>query len=441
MAENSKTVRFVVRTADAPGGVARSVLNLAGHLAPRYDVEVVSMFRQREHPAFAAPAGVRVTYLEDRQGGAEKTSERWLTRVLRRLPTVLIDPCDSIYRVSSWSTDLKLARVLRGSPDCIVITTRPSLHVAAARLCPASTVVIGQEHMSFEARPRQLLRTVRRHADGLDALVVLSDRDRADYERFFDAPGGRAPRTFIRTIVNAAPFAITERVAPPAQRERLIVAAGGLRRQKGFDRLIKAFGPLAAEFPDWRLEIYGTGPEEARLKELISERGLDAQVALMGFSDDLPSVMERGSVFALSSRYEGLPMVVIEALARGLPVVAFDCPRGPRELVCTGRNGFLIRNGNLVAYRKALRRLMADDQLRHRLACGALADAPRYDVAAVAPQWEALLDDIAQRRAVTTGARRRLQLRLLLAQAARSLHRGAHDALVRRRQVEHGDAV
>jgi glycosyltransferase involved in cell wall biosynthesis len=434
MPKTRTSICFIIRSVDAPGGVARSVLNLAGYLAPRYDVEVVSLFRRRDLPAFPIPGGVRVTHLEDRREGPVSTRQTWLSRGLRRLPTVLIDPHDTIYGSTFWSTDLKLARVLRGSGDRIVITTRPSLHIAAARLCPSSAVVVGQEHMSFEARPRELLTSLRRHVPGLDALVVLSERDRADYEQFLGTPrrGGRQP--VVRTIVNAVPFSIREEVTAPGRRERLIVAAGGLRRQKGFDRLIQAFEPLVAEFPDWRLEIHGTGPEQARLQELIAERGLSPNIALMGFSDDLSSVMDRAAVFALSSRYEGLPMVVIEALARGLPVVAFDCPRGPRELVRKGRNGLLIRDGNIAAYRNALRRLMRNESLRHKLARGALADGPSYDLAAVGLQWEALLDDLVRQRAVAAHPGRRLYLRSLVTEVARSLHWGARDIVARRRE-------
>ena len=164
--------------------------------------------------------------------------------------------------------------------------------------------------------------------------------------------------------------------------------------QKGFDRLIKAWAQVAPEHPDWRLHIYGKGRFRGSLRRVIDRHGLGDVVELKGWTDKFSEVLSDASVFALSSRYEGLPMVVLEALGRGLPVVAFDCPRGPRELVSDGVNGFVVADGELAPYAAALSKVMNDQALRARLQAGAFETAERYSVRVVAEQWRDLIKEL-----------------------------------------------
>jgi glycosyltransferase involved in cell wall biosynthesis len=418
-------VRFLLRSADAPGGVVRTVLNLAGHLAAIHDVEVISLFRRRATAAHAPPPGVRMTYLEER-AKAHGTAQG--APLLRRLtlaasPSVLINPADKMYPSCSMWTDILLARTLRRMSPGILVTTRPTLHVAAARLAPRGVVVVAQEHLNYQSRPTELLDDVHRHADGLDAVIVLTGRDRADFQRSVQSThGAHAPA--VEVIPNAVP---ASRWLAPDQlasqpREPVIVAAGRLMRQKGFDQLIDAFEPLATEAPAWRVEIYGDGPERDRLLQMIGRRGLGGRVSLMGFSNRLQERLATASVFALSSRFEGLPMVGIEALAAGLPIVAFDCPRGPRELVDDGDNGLLVPDGDIAAFTSALAKVMADDELRRDMGLAARRSAQEYDLALVGARWERLFADLSSRHQASP-PRRGVDWRQLAADAVRSMRR------------------
>jgi glycosyltransferase involved in cell wall biosynthesis len=420
-------VRFLLRSADAPGGVVRTVLNLAGHLAATHDVEVISLFRRRVSAAHSPPPGVRMTYLEER-ATAHGTSQDapLLARVtLAATPSALINPADKMYASCSMWTDVLLARTLRRMSPGILVTTRPTLHVAAARLAPPGVVVIAQEHLNYQTRPTALLDDVHRNADGLDAVVVLTERDRADFHRPVQTRhGARAP--VVEAIPNAVPA--SDWLAPDQlasqPREPVIVAAGRLMRQKGFDQLIDAFEPLAASCPQWRVEIYGDGSERDRLLRMIGARGLGGRVTLMGFSNRLHERLATASVFALSSRFEGLPMVGIEALAAGLPIVAFDCPRGPRELVDDGDNGLLVPDGDIAAFTTALAKVMADDELRRDMGLAARRSAQAYDLALVGARWERLFADLSARHEASR-PRRSVDWRRLAADSVRSMRRRA----------------
>jgi glycosyltransferase involved in cell wall biosynthesis len=283
----------------------------------------------------------------------------------------------------SLATDVKLVRWMRSQPPGVLVTTRPAFNLLAGRLCPPGVVVIGQEHMNFDAHRPRLDADVRRHYQRLDALTVLTERDREDYlELLAGAP------TQLARIPNAVPPMGGERSRLD---QPVIVAAGRLTGQKGFDLLVRAFAPIAREHPDWRLRIYGAGPLRASLQRLILDQGLYNNAFLMGPTLHLGEALSEASIFALSSRFEGFGMVIVEAMSKGLPVVSFDCPRGPGEIINHGRDGLLVPNGDVAGFTRALRELVEDPERRARLGAGALGTAGDYDIGSVGERWERLL--------------------------------------------------
>lgn len=145
------------------------------------------------------------------------------------------------------------------------------------------------------------------------------------------------------------------------------VGVGRLDRQKGFDLLIDAFAQTAPNFPSWRLVIWGEGPERSALEQRIAALGLESQVTLAGNSPSPGSWAETATMLVLSSRFEGSPNVVAEAMAAGIPVIAADCDFGPAELIDDGQSGLLVPPEDPAALAGAMSRMMADAGLRKRL--------------------------------------------------------------------------
>src|SRR6476659_8972473 len=121
----------------------------------------------------------------------------------------------------------------------------------------------------------------------------------------------------------------------------VLVALGRLVPQKGFDMLLEAFAPVAARHPGWRLEVWGEGPDRAQLESRRDALGLGGRVRFPGVTPHADELLRRASIFVLSSRREGFPMVLGEAMANGVASISFDCPSGPRELITDGVDGLL----------------------------------------------------------------------------------------------------
>ncbi len=172
-----------------------------------------------------------------------------------------------------------------------------------------------------------------------------------------------------------------------------IVGMGRLERQKGFDLLIRAFASIATTRPDWDLKILGEGGEREALEASISHFGLQERVALAGREPDAMAALRASDLFVLSSRYEGFPNALCEAMACGLPVIAFDCPSGPADIVRDGVDGRLIPAEDVDALAAAMTELTGSAELRRALAAEATAVASRFSVERIAALWERVLRD------------------------------------------------
>jgi glycosyltransferase involved in cell wall biosynthesis len=171
-----------------------------------------------------------------------------------------------------------------------------------------------------------------------------------------------------------------------------VLAAGRFGPEKGFETLLESFALIGAERKGWELVIVGDGPLRNILERRIHELGIGDAVHLPGRVGNMADWYSSADLFVLSSRFEGFPNVLVEAMAHGLAVISTDCETGPRELIVNGENGLLVPVEGTAALASSMARLMADHQLRVALGRAAAGIGERFGIVDVATQWESALE-------------------------------------------------
>ena len=240
--------------------------------------------------------------------------------------------------------------------------------------------VIGMSHESFEyCRKTSRFRRVLEHYRDVDRMLALTREDADLWIR-----EGLDNASF---MPNPLPF-VPE--VPSPRTGNAVVSVGRLSDQKGIDMLLDAWAEAAPLHPDWRLRVYGSGEDEEILRKQCTALGLDGSVDWMGRTNDVPGALRGGSVFVLSSRGEGFPLALMEAMATGLPCAAFDCAPGVREIVRDGEDGLLATLGNTGELARRLDTLMSDKALRDSMGEAARANIQRFTTDEVVRRWEDL---------------------------------------------------
>ncbi|MDF5758006.1 glycosyltransferase family 4 protein [Spongiactinospora sp. TRM90649] len=382
-----RDIHILLLHANGMGGTIRTVLNLAGELAKNHNVEIVSVIREQEHPFFPIPEGVSVTYLDDRLDGRRGGP---LRRLLVGRPSRLIPKEEAAHhRFTAW-TDLALVRYLRSRTTGVVIATRPGLNLITARFAPPGVITIGQEHVGLTSHADPIQTLLKRRYPRLDALVTLTKADLANYR----ATLRRRPRRLTR-IPNALPPLSG---GPSALTGKTVVAVGRLTRVKGFHKLLAAWEQVTAAHPDWTLRIYGAGSQEENLAQDIQDRGLTGSAFLMGAVADVGPALQEASVFAMTSRHEGFSLTLLEAMSKGLAIVSFDSPHGPREMLTNGHDALLVKPRNPETMAERLCQVIENDELRRSLGRTALSTVRQYDPSVIGERWESLLEELLRDR-------------------------------------------
>lgn len=181
-------------------------------------------------------------------------------------------------------------------------------------------------------------------------------------------------------------------------KENVVFAAGSIDRwkHKGFDNLIKIWGGVSPKFPEWKLQIAGSGSEEnfLFLRSIAKEMKVEHSIEFLGFQKNLNELLQQKAIFVLSSRWEGFGMVLLEAISQGCAAVSYDLIAGPNEIITHNKSGLLVENQNMKEMENALIRLMSDKQLRTKLAEGGLKEAERFTADKIVDKWEGLFRSV-----------------------------------------------
>lgn len=184
------------------------------------------------------------------------------------------------------------------------------------------------------------------------------------------------------------------KLTPPEEREKLICAVGRLNKQKRFDILIDAFASISKKIPDYKMIIFGEGELRNDLESRIKELSLQDRVILPGTNPEAVKIVNRASVFVLSSDLEGMPNVLMEAMAMGVPCVSTRCDMGPEELIESGENGILVEVGNTQQIADSILKIINNDELADKLSNNARELLKTHSIEAISKKWIEFLKQI-----------------------------------------------
>jgi glycosyltransferase involved in cell wall biosynthesis len=196
----------------------------------------------------------------------------------------------------------------------------------------------------------------------------------------------------------ALPTAIAAGVSGGNANARTVIAMGRLVPQKGFDLLLEAFAAIAGRHPEWSIKVLGKGPLKMQLEAQAESLGLKDRVSFVGTASDPFPVLRAADLFVFSSRFEGFGNALAEAMACGLPVISFDCPAGPADIIRNGVDGVLVPAEDVAGLARAMDHLMSDTAARQRLACRAPEVLERFSLERVLDLWEHVVLSRAKRQ-------------------------------------------
>lgn len=216
-------------------------------------------------------------------------------------------------------------------------------------------------------------------------IVTLTEADKKDWEKH------------VSTDILVIPNMVTlypDKITPYIERPKRIICAGRLDEQKGFDYLIEAWTLIADKYPDWKIDIFGHGDLKDALNKMIANHKLEKQIEIHNPTDRIYEEYMNSSIYVMSSRYEGLPLVLIEAMSCGLPCVSFNCPNGPSEIISHGEDGLIAPMGNIQELAKSIEWMIVNKQAREAMSIAARNNARRYHENAIMPRWIELFNKI-----------------------------------------------
>ena len=364
------------------GGADRVVVEKANYLAEHgYQVTIITESQMGCEPSFPLHSAVKHVdmgldfHRQYKYGFLKRSYTYWLLmRKYRR-------------RLTSF--------FLQQKPDIVITTLGRSIEIVGK--ISANCVKLGETHsVKTNVRSLNLLESrgglytmvarfmrwkTLRNVAKLDALVLLTQEDATAWKE--------AKQTFV--IPNSVPF-IPEKFSSLTKKQVIMVAR--YNDAKGYDYMIDAWQKVHERHPDWTLNVYGSGELHDDVIRWIQQRHLSSCIILHEPIDHIIEQYIESSICVMSSRYEAFPMALLEAMACGVPCVAFDCPHGPRHIIRHGEDGLLVEYLNSQALADGICRLIEDEHLRKRLGENARKNIQRFSKDSVMKQWEDLFDNL-----------------------------------------------
>ena len=383
MAPRKKTVNIIALHLGV-GGVEKAIISMANLFAQRYEVNLFSVYNMPGSPAFPVDSRVHVLYmLRD-----IPNREQWKA-ALRGLHPV------RFVRESIRSVKILLGkkravrRIIQSVTDGVIITTRHEDNVQLSKYGAAGVLKIGQLHHDHRFE-KKYVRGFQKQYGGIDVLALLTPQLVEEAAELMQGHNSHTRLVYIPNFLEHYP---ADPLAGP--REKIVLAAGRLTEVKRFNLLIRQFAHIHDRAPDWKLRILGDGEDEEQLRALVRELEAEEYIILAGRKNgrEVEQEMCAASFFAMSSRSEGFPFVLLEAQSCALPILAYDVRVGPGFIVHQGQDGYLVPEGDQALYEQRMLEMMADPAMLRRMGERAMEEAKQFSRENVAEKWYSVIEN------------------------------------------------
>ncbi|WP_250436285.1 glycosyltransferase family 4 protein [Hanstruepera flava] len=359
-----RKIAFIIPSLQT-GGAERVVVTLSNSLSTRFDVTIIALYSSEIF--YALNPNVTVKFCS----GTYKFNTNPITRVLNHFKLI-----KGIYSIVKQNK----IEVMIG------FMTTPNVYAVIASKIAKVRCIISERVHPNHIQASKFWGLIRKKIYPFTDYMVIQTQEIADYFSSF------IKVEKIKIILNPLNPELLNKIQSDNKRENVILNVGRLDYQKNQDMLIRAFSNI--ERKDWKLFIAGDGSQKNNYLKLIDELNLTNSVELLGNIDDLSHYYNSAKIFAFTSRYEGFPNALTEAMAFGLACVSTDCPSGPSELIFDNKNGILIPVEDQTSLEVKLQLLMDNEELRTNLSLNAQLDTQKFEHNVIADQWELLIQNL-----------------------------------------------
>lgn len=374
---------YCIRATYNPGGMERVLLNKVSYLVREkgWNVTIVTTDQRGRPPFYPFPEEIRmidlgINYADDNEKNVLLKISGYLKRrkVHKRKLAALLDKERVDIVVSLYPSESSFIPELKDG----------SKKVLELHFCKFFRLQYGRSGLlGFIDRLRT--KQDEKIARKFDKFVVLTNEDK----------GYWGAMTNIEVIPNAA-MSMGHNLSDGSAKR--VIAVGRLDYQKGFDRLIQAWeiAQKNESFKDWTLDIFGQGEWQDMLQQMIDKAGLNHNTHINKPTNAIGKEYANSSLIVMTSNYEGFGMVLVEAMACGVPAIAFDCKCGPSDIIDNGKNGLLVKEGDIAGLAEAMMKLMGDEQLRKRMSVNARSVVETYSEETVMNKWISLFTSLTE---------------------------------------------
>ena len=362
------------------GGIEKSIAALANMLCSRYEVEIACTYKLFEQSVFPIDERVKIRYLTDVKPNKtelkEAISKKNIVRIFKEL----------FYAVKVLALRKKtMIQYIKNCESSVIIATRDIFDEWLGDYGKDGVLKIGWEHNHYHNNFKYAANITRSNKK-LDYLVLVSESLRKFYKK--ELLRFKCSCVYIPNVIESIPKSSSSLT------NKRLISIGRLSPEKGFMDLLKMYAILHKDYPDWKLDIIGDGVEKENMLNFIKDYNLEDSVTLHGFRDKeyIDKMLHKSSIYLLTSFTESFGIVLIEAMSHGLPCVAFNSAEGARELISSGRNGYLIKNRSYSAFLKKVEDLINNIDERKKIGKISKQEVKQYTCEVVSKQWIDLIE-------------------------------------------------